>query len=119
VNAINRGPDIEGDIHFLATEDGGRQSFARSGYMPAHRIHDNYQTSGRHVYPDVEQVGPGETARVQVWFITPHVYPHSLWPGRELDVMEGERVVGTLRVNRVFNDTLSGSAENYSPEWVV
>jgi len=105
-------------MHFFATADGGRQSFARSGYMPAHSIYDNYQTSGRHVYPDVEQVAPGTRARVQVWFITPHVYPRSLWLGRELDVMEGSRIVGTLRIDQIFNDTLTGSARTYSSRWM-
>jgi len=118
VNGIDRGQDIEGTIHFLATEDGGRQSPALSGHMPVHRIHDNYLTSGKHVYPDVEQVRPGESAKVHVWFVTPHVYPRSLWPGRDLDVMEGSRVVGKLRVGRVFNDTLAGSPETYAPRWV-
>jgi hypothetical protein len=32
--------------------------------------------------------------------------------------MEGSRVVGKLRVGRVFNDTLAGSPETYSPRWV-
>jgi elongation factor Tu len=118
VNGIDRGPDIEGEIRFLATDEGGRKSAARSGYMPAHRVHENYQTSGRHLYPDVELVGPGEAARVQVWFVTPYVYPRSLWPGRELDVMEGSRVIGRLRVDKIFNDTLVGSPETWLPRWV-
>jgi elongation factor Tu len=118
MNGIGRGPDLEGEIHFLAAEDGGRQSAASPGYMPAHRIHDNYQTSGKHVYPDVGRVWPGEAAKVQVWFVTPYVYPRSLWPGRELGVMEGSRIVGKLRVDRIFNGMLAGSPETYSPEWV-
>jgi translation elongation factor EF-Tu-like GTPase len=117
VNDAARAPDIEGDIRFLTAAEGGRQSAARSSYMPAHRIHDNYQTSGRHVYPDVEQVRPGESARVHVWFITPHVYPRCLWPGRELDVMEGTRVVARLRVTRVVNEALAVRAEDYAPMW--
>jgi elongation factor Tu len=66
----------------------------------------------------VDQVSPGETARVQVWFITPHVYPRSLWPGRELDVMEGPRMIGRLRIDKIFNDKLVGSPETYLPQWM-
>jgi hypothetical protein len=58
-NGINRGPDIEGEIRFLAMVKGGRQSAVRSGDTPAHRIHDNYQMFAGHMHPDVERVELG------------------------------------------------------------
>lgn len=86
-------------------------------YRPQHKLYDNYWTSGLHKYLDVEEVVPGGTARVAVWFITPEVYPHSLWKGREITVGEGEHAVGTLKVTRVLNPNLRGKAATYNSVW--
>lgn len=108
---------LEGTFTLFDASHGGRQSPVESGYRPQHKLHDNYQSSGRHEYPDVEQLAPGATARAHVWFITPEVYPGSLWVGREIDVMEGSRVVGKLVITRILHAGLAGSAEAYQPLW--
>lgn len=112
---MNRAPDIEGVFHLLAV--GGRSAPVKSGYRPQHKLYDNYLTSGVHSYLDAEGVVPGGTARVAVWFITPDVYPHSIWKGREIVVSEGEHAVGTLKVTRVLNPNLRGKAATYNPIW--
>lgn len=112
--------DIEGEFHLYGTAQSGRKTPVFSGYRPVHKLYDNYLSSGQHVYPDVEQVAPGGTARVLAWLITPEVYPGSLWIGRELDVMEGAtHVVGRLTVTRILNNILVGSAEDHYPHWVA
>lgn len=115
--AVNRAHHIEGEFHLYDSLQGGRTRPVESGYRPQHRVHDNYASSGRHVYPQVEQLAPGATAKVQVWFVTPEVHPASLWIGRELDVMEGARVVGKLTVSKILNDVLAGTAETYTSLW--
>src|SRR6266545_3508867 len=75
----HRPPDFEGTFHLFSTAKP-----KLSGYRPHHAIHENYQTSGTHTYLDQDRVEPGETVRVAVHFITPHVYPHCIWEGREL-----------------------------------
>jgi hypothetical protein len=112
---MNRPPDIEGLFHLLP--EGGRGASVWSGYRPQHRLYGNCWTSGEHEYLDVTELTPGGIARVAVWFITPHVYPHSLWRSREIIVSEGERVVGTLKVTRVLNPILRGKAATYKPLW--
>lgn len=112
---MNRAPDIEGVFHLLATGD--RRTPARSGYQPEHKLYDNYLTSGLHKYLGVDEVAPGDSVQVAVWFITPEVYPHSLWKGREITVSEGERKVGTLKVTRILNPNLRGKAATYNPVW--
>lgn len=112
---MNRLPDLEGVFLLLAE---GRTTPANSGYRPQHKLYDNYFTSGMHHYLDAEEVAPGGSARVAVWFITPEVYPHSVWRGREIAVHEGERLVGTLKVTKVMNPILRGSAAEYSSLWV-
>src|SRR5512144_19729 len=98
---MNRAPDIEGVFHLLAT--GGRNTPVKSGYRPVHKLYDNYMTSDLHKYLNVDEAAPGHSVAVAVSFITPEAYPHSLWKGREITVLEGEHIVGTLKVIKVLN----------------
>jgi translation elongation factor EF-Tu-like GTPase len=116
---MNKESDIEGHFHLFDTAQSGKQTPVLSGYIPVHKLYDNYLSSGKHEYPDVHCVAPGETAKVRVCLITPEVCAGCLWIGREIDVMEGvEKVVGKLTVTRIFNEILSGDADSYSFHWI-
>lgn len=54
----------------------------------------------------VEWVAPDGTARGTITFITPEAYPHCLWPGKALPILEGSRVVGQATVIAVLNPLL-------------
>lgn len=110
---------VEGRFSLFHGTHGSRENPVESGYHPQHKVHDNYQTSGRHEYPEVEQLAPGASAKVHIWFITPEVYPGSLWIGREIEVLEGSRVVGKLLVTRILDQRLEGSVESYKPLWIA
>jgi elongation factor Tu len=103
---MNRSPDVEAEITFFPTEQGGRQGPALSGYRPAHRVRDDYLTTGVHTYSDRDEVLPGQTARGCITFITPEVYPHCLWVGCEIDMQEGSRVVGRVKITKILNPLL-------------
>ncbi len=113
---MKRPPDIAGTFQFLLGS--GKSKPVRSGYRPLHKLYENYLSSGEHQYVGVAEVHPGETALVEVWLISPEVYPGCLWPGREIEVLEGSRVVGSIRIERVLNSLLLGSAERHNPLWV-
>jgi translation elongation factor EF-Tu-like GTPase len=115
---IGRPADIEGVFHLFGS--GGRSAPAFSDYRPAHRLHENYFSSGVHEYLDSDRIHPGESRRVAVWLITPHVYPACLWEGREIGVYEGEHSqVGLLRVTEVRNPILRGTPERYKSVWTI
>jgi translation elongation factor EF-Tu-like GTPase len=99
-------PDVEADITLFPTADGGRQGPALSGYRPAHKVLDDYFTTGVHDYIDCDKVLPGQTVRGTITFITPEVYPHCLWVGREIDMYEGGRLIGRARIIKIFNALL-------------
>jgi translation elongation factor EF-Tu-like GTPase len=107
---MNRSADSEVVLHLIATADGGKERSILSGYRPNYAIRNDYLTSTNHELIDASELAPGTEGRANVWFITPEVYPHSLWPGREITVSEGSRVVGTAIVIHVFNPILA--AEN-------
>lgn len=88
-----------------------------SGYRPHHQILENYQTSGLYEFTDVDALAPGHSALARVWFVTPDIYPGTLWPGRRIGVFEGSRQVGFLRVLEVLNPVLAGTPESFARVW--
>jgi translation elongation factor EF-Tu-like GTPase len=109
-------PDFEGTFYMLPID--GRITPVRSGYRPQHLIHENYQTSGDHTYPDQEWVNLGDSVRVLVRFISPEIYPNCIWEGRVLQVLEGSKKVGEVTISRIFNEGLRVSPEAYKPVWI-
>ena len=100
---FDRTPDAEVTFRF----NGTRKGPVAEGYRPAHRIREDYLTTGVHHYFGVSQVAPDGEARGTVTFITPEAYPNSLWVGKVLPIQEGERVVGTATVEKVLNPILN------------
>lgn len=100
---FDRTPDAEVTFQF----NGTRRGPAFDGYRPAHRIREDYLTTGVHHYFNGSEVAPDGTARGTITFLSPEVYPHTLWVGRIIDICEGERVVGTATVERVLNPILN------------
>jgi translation elongation factor EF-Tu-like GTPase len=105
-----RPPDIEALVAFLPTSGGGRKTAARTGYRPAHLVKDGYLTTGQHEYPLQDCVSPGESAAANIWFLTPEVYPHSMWIGKAIPVQEGHRVVALALVTKILNTALKRPA---------
>jgi hypothetical protein len=101
-----RQPDLEADVTFLATSAGGRSSAARSGYRPAHLVTEDYLTTGVHEYVGADEANPGETVRARITFLSPEVYPRSLWVGKIIVVQEGGHVVGSAKVVEILNEVL-------------
>lgn len=98
--------DSPADAEVTFRFNGTRRTPVADGYRPAHRIREDYLTTGVHHYFGVTEVAPDGQARGTITFITPEAYPHTLWEGRVLDICEGERVVGTATVEKVFNPIL-------------
>lgn len=114
---LPRPADFEGILSLSRTDNDGRQSAALTGYRPAHQLHDNDCSTGIHEYLDSDQVQPGESGRVAVCLSTPDMYPACLWEGREINILEGKKQVGTLRVSSIFNATLRTTHDEYLSRW--
>ncbi|MFZ6733461.1 hypothetical protein ACO0LG_16155 [Undibacterium sp. Ji42W] len=109
--------DFEGILSLSRTDNDGRQSAVLNGYRPAHQLHDNHCSTGIHEYLDSDQVQPGESGRVAVCLSMPDMYPACLWEGREINILEGKKQIGTLRVTSIFNATLRTSSGEYLIRW--
>ncbi len=103
---LEREPDIEAEVTFLPTEEGGRHTSAYSGYRPAHLVKDNYLTTGVQHYIGQEELKPGESCLAKIWFIAPEEYPHTIWVGKVIQFQEGAIIIGHAKVTKVYNDVL-------------
>lgn len=95
-------PDIEAEIRFLTTEEGGRRTPARSGYRPQF-YYDGQDWAAHQEYPDVEWVHPGETARTLLRFLSPDAHLGRIHVGMEFEVREGAQLVGRGRITKILN----------------
>lgn len=71
-----------------------------------HLITGNYLTTGVHHYYRMNAVPPNGIAKGTITFISPEVYPHSLWIGKKISIQEGARVVGHATITKIFNPLL-------------
>lgn len=100
-------PDIEAEIRFVSTADGGRMTACRSGYRPNHDFGvEGMLNDAMHEYVGKEWVHPGETVIVRLWFLVPDYQKARLHEGFEFTVQEGRKIVGFGRVTRVLNRDL-------------
>src|ERR1017187_712232 len=95
-------PDIEAEISFVPTEQGGRSKPAFSGYRPQF-YYDGHDWDADQEYPDVESVLPGQTVRALLRFLSPDAHVGRVAPGTKFEVREGARVVAHGRVTKILH----------------
>lgn len=93
--------DIEVQITFLASDQGGRKTPARTGYRPQFS-YDGQDWDGIQTYPDREAVYAGETVTAYIAFLSPEHHRGKLYPGKEFQVREGSRVVAKGIVTKIL-----------------
>lgn len=104
---MNRPADAEIILRLSQADAGAKSRSITSGYMPNFAIRDDYLTSTKIELLDATDLAPGGECRANVWFITPEVYPNTLWRDREIVVAEASHVVGKAIILAVFNPILS------------
>jgi hypothetical protein len=72
--------DVEANVTYLPTKDGGRSLPAVSNYRPQF-YYSGHDWDAVHTYPDVEKVEPGQTARVFLTFLSPGEHLGKIYPG--------------------------------------
>jgi elongation factor Tu len=95
-------PDIEAEITFVPTEQGGRSAPAFTGYRPQF-YYDGQDHAATQEYPDVESVLPGQTVRALLLFGRPDIHVGHVHVGMEFEVREGARIVARGRVTKILH----------------
>lgn len=77
-----------------------------SGVRPAHQVTSDILTSGEQIFFENEILMPGGSARAYIKLLSPEHYPHCLRVGKEININEGSRVIGKVKVLEVYNELL-------------
>ena len=102
----SRPHDAEVLFELTAPRLDGSEKQVFSGYRPEYDIRPNYLTCTHHDFDDPAGAVTGKPVRARIWFLTPEVYPFTLWIGRVLKVSEGSRIVGRATITKVTNNLL-------------
>ncbi len=94
--------DIEAEITFLTTEEGGRLGVAFSGYRPQF-YYDGHDWDAMQNYIDVDEVYPGQTVKAHLCFVNPQHHVGKLYVGKEFLIREGQRIVGRGKVTKILD----------------
>lgn len=81
-------------------------NYFSSGYRPAFQVNDEYVSTGEIKLIDKDKLNVGECAEAYIGFLTPEVYPKSMWIGKKIKFMEGNTITGEAIVMEVYNETL-------------
>lgn len=109
-----RGCDLEAEVSFLTTAEGGRLSAAggNGAYRPTHDFGmKEFFNDGIHVFVGKDLVSPGESVVSKIWLLSPESLHGRLRVGQLFTVNEGRQVVANAVIKRIVN----GSLEQANP----
>jgi len=93
--------DVEAEIYFLSSKEGGRESPVFNEYRPQF-YYDGHDWDACHNYPDVKQVNPGDTVRSYLGFLSPAEHYGKIHIGMEFLLREGARTVGRGIITKIL-----------------
>jgi hypothetical protein len=105
---MNKKPDFKAKLVYRTTENGGRKSFANSGYRPQVEFNHipNFSTSGQQVFLEKESVLPGETVNAEISLLTYFGVVGNLSINDTFNFCEGSRIIGTGKIIEILNKNL-------------
>ena len=96
--------EIKSNLRLIESENGGRKTSIRNGYRPDHVF--EHEESGIVKYAfigdiqlgDIEELNPGEQAKVKVRFLTHQPIEQHLKIGNKWSIHDGSKKVGTCEI---------------------
>lgn len=103
----SRSPDIEVEVSFIPTNEGGRVTPAWQGYRVDHDFGiEGMLNVAEHEFIGCDFAEPGQKVRSRLWFMLPEHQKGRLYPGFKFTVCEGSRIVAYGIVNSIMNRAL-------------
>jgi hypothetical protein len=94
-------------LKYKKTEEGGRKSYALSGYRPTIKFSfSEMQTSGIQTFIDKEKVFPGDTVKAEIKLLSEEYFKYQLCENSEFDFREGPNIIGTGKIISILNPKL-------------
>jgi hypothetical protein len=97
--------DIESEIHYLKTEEGGRFSCVYSGYRGTFNYNGQYNSAVQELIGQVKCY-PGNTVKAYMAFAVPEAQIGRLYEGLKFYITEGTRIVANGTILKIFRKNL-------------
>lgn len=105
--------DFIAKLQYLTTEQGGRNTPAKSGYRPQVKFDfDEMQTSGQQTFINKEWVNPGDKVKAKIKIFSPDHFAYTLTEGMEFEFREGATIIGIGKIEYIVNEKLEKPAGN-------
>ncbi|MCM3874415.1 MAG: hypothetical protein ND895_27305 [Pyrinomonadaceae bacterium] len=104
-------PDIEVEITFLKTDEGGRRGYAVSGYRPQFFYHGEDHDAVQE-FVDRERVYPGGTVTAQLQLLHPELLFDQIRVNETFEIREGFRTVGHGKITRILKLSENAATSN-------
>jgi Elongation factor Tu C-terminal domain len=93
--------ELEAEIYYLTTAEGGRANPVYSGYR-GQFYYDDKNWDAPQSFIDKEICYPGETVKVNIQTLSPHAHVGRFFVGKEFETREGNRVVGRGKITKII-----------------
>ncbi len=105
--------DFIAELRYLTTEESGRKTPAKSGYIPQIKFDfAEMQTSGQQTFINKELVNPGENVKAKIKILSPDHFVNTLTEGMEFEFREGATIIGKGEIEYIVNEKLEKPAGN-------
>lgn len=94
-------PELEADIYYLTTSEGGRQTPVATSYRGQFH-YDNHDWDAMQQFLDKEWCELGETVKVLLQTASPDFHCGKFFVGKEFEIREGSKVVGRGKISKVL-----------------
>ena len=94
-------PELEADIYYLTTDEGGRKTPVATSYRGQFH-YDNHDWDAMQQFLDKEWCEPGDTVKVLLQTASPYFHCGNFYIGKEFEIREGSKIVGKGKISKVL-----------------
>ncbi|MDR0604218.1 MAG: hypothetical protein LBG80_07965 [Bacteroidales bacterium] len=96
-----KNPELEAEIYYLTTKEGGRKSLVVNGYRGQFFYNGNdWDIQQEFINKDICNLG--ETIRVYIQTLSPDFHVGKFFVGKNFEIREGEKIVGQGKITKVI-----------------
>jgi hypothetical protein len=96
-------PELEADIYYLSTDEGGRKTSVATSYRGQFH-YDNHDWDAMQQFLGKEWCELGDTVKVLLQTASPNFHCGKFFVGKEFEIKEGSKVVGRGKISKVLRE---------------
>jgi hypothetical protein len=96
-----KNPEIEAEIYYLTTKEGGRKNFVGNGYR-GQFFYDGNDWDAQQEFIDKDICNLGDTIRVYIKTLSPDFHVGKFFIGKKFEIKEGTTIVGQGKITKII-----------------